>query len=619
MTRFSSLALLTSLCFSGAEATEPLRLEVRAERPAASGYGVYGLNEWHVSLPENAAPTTLADWLALQMGVSVDGQGGWQQTLNIRGATGARVQMLLEGMPINTERRAGTAVHFVDPVWLSSVSLLSGAGSTVYGAGGSAVVQLQAAEWQGLRFAHRQATQGNRQQTHIAWADDDTALGIARTAQEDGESARGLPLHDRGERLSLLLRHRFTLAGGSAELLALPARLEDVGRANADFYLARITDTPQEQHLPLRFSWQHDHLEAAAFVYPSRVHSVTDRRALDRSETRNRARDTGASLHYVDQHADWRWRVGSDVVGRQNVQAAEALLDYRTQRRIQRMALDDGQDQLLGVFAESEWHRDALSSQFALRYARQQQSANGAATIRDDGVSAHAGGIYALDEHWSLRAGLGSGWRFPSLSERFYNGVTPRGDLRGEPSLRAEHSRDAELAVQFRRAGFRGELMHWRRDYDDYIERVVINARLRSYGNIDSGTVNGQSLNLIWEPAADTLLSLRSSRMHGEAADGRRIADMAPAQHDLSLRFGIAHCELSANWHWRTALRQPGPEELALPAVNWGGVAASCPLQERWRLDLQIDNVANSDFRMSADDQSALSPGRYLSLGLAWR
>ena len=73
-----------------------------------------------------------------------------------------------------------------------------------------------------------------------------------------------------------------------------------------------------------------------------------------------------------------------------------------------------------------------------------------------------------------LRAGgqAGTGLRFPSLSERFFTGVTGRGFVAGNPALDPERSLNADLGLRW--YGDRLFLAGYvfRNEIDDYIERV---------------------------------------------------------------------------------------------------------------------------------------------------
>ena len=67
--------------------------------------------------------------------VNINGQGGQIQNINIRGFSRWRVQSLIDGVPITSDRRAGASVSFVAPSLIEQVSVLPGATSTYLGSG----------------------------------------------------------------------------------------------------------------------------------------------------------------------------------------------------------------------------------------------------------------------------------------------------------------------------------------------------------------------------------------------------------------------------------------------------------------------------------------------------
>ena len=52
------------------------------------------------------------------------------------------------------------------------------------------------------------------------------------------------------------------------------------------------------------------------------------------------------------------------------------------------------------------------------------------------------------------QAEAGTGFRFPTLSELYFNGVTPRGDTLGNPRLEPETNRALQLSVAWEQAGW---------------------------------------------------------------------------------------------------------------------------------------------------------------------
>jgi hypothetical protein len=73
----------------------------------------------YVGIDELATATgSISEALTLQPSVSLNGQPGLFQTLNIRGLARQRVQSFLNGMRLTSERRGGVSASFLDPLLL---------------------------------------------------------------------------------------------------------------------------------------------------------------------------------------------------------------------------------------------------------------------------------------------------------------------------------------------------------------------------------------------------------------------------------------------------------------------------------------------------------------------
>ncbi len=67
--------------------------------------------------------------------INLNGQGGLMQTFSLRGFSRWRVRTLIEGVPIYTDRRAGSAAEFLADEFVQSVYIMQGASSTYLGSG----------------------------------------------------------------------------------------------------------------------------------------------------------------------------------------------------------------------------------------------------------------------------------------------------------------------------------------------------------------------------------------------------------------------------------------------------------------------------------------------------
>ena len=117
------------------EPTWDARIAVKAElREAASG--PTGASSTVIDPAEtDGATSTVAEVVATSPGVSLNGQGGHFQVFSIRGVSRHRVMNLVSGIRINSERRAGAPVSFIDPLLLGTVEVQRGPSTTFHGSG----------------------------------------------------------------------------------------------------------------------------------------------------------------------------------------------------------------------------------------------------------------------------------------------------------------------------------------------------------------------------------------------------------------------------------------------------------------------------------------------------
>jgi hypothetical protein len=72
------------------------------------------------------APVDVQDMLVRIPGVGATGQNGAFETFSIRGSGGNGILVLLGGMPITAQRRAGVPISFVEPALLGALSVTRG-------------------------------------------------------------------------------------------------------------------------------------------------------------------------------------------------------------------------------------------------------------------------------------------------------------------------------------------------------------------------------------------------------------------------------------------------------------------------------------------------------------
>lgn len=599
-------------------------LVVHGSRAIASGYEARGTDVQRIEIDAaDVLPSSMASMLTQLSGVAENGQGGWVQMYSVRGVSRQRVLTFLAGIPIITDRRAGTAAHFVDPALLGEATVMAGPASSIYGVGAlGGIVQFFPRQLDGAVAGVQVDDNGNGRAGYAGWGDADTTLMLAGLRRDDSEAADGAIINDHGERWSALLQQRWQLADGELQLIALPSLMNDVGRANANFYNNRITNTPDEDHLPIRLSYRGSGgWEAAWFVHDNFVSNVTERVGTSVTTVDNAATDTGLSVQQPWQRGALRGRFGADWLGRLHVDAEETLYTLASGSTVQRQALDQGEEQQFSLFTEMETDAFGGELQWGLRLTAQQQSAGGESSSDDEAYATHLGWERLFADRWFVFSSIGSAVRFPALTERYYNGTTGRGTLVGNAELEPETALSFDLGVRTRWAGAVLTAQIFRQQVDDYIEQIVVQdtPQINSYVNLDRGTIDGLELDARW-PVSDSLtLALSAHRIRGESAAGEPLADIPADRWRVGLEQQFQHCTLALNWNWRQDKTDIGADEIELAAADYGEGSMQCELNAHWRAALVVSNASDELYLANADSQAALLPGRQISLRLSWQ
>ncbi|MDX1501277.1 MAG: TonB-dependent receptor [Thermoanaerobaculia bacterium] len=576
--------------------------------------------------PEDRAapPSTLAELVTAVPGVSENGQGGIFQTYSVRGISRQRVMTLVAGMRIESERRAGAAVSFVDPLLMRSVDVLRGPSSSYYGSGAlGGVVQLFPRVHEGLSAAAGYRGQGGESYQTVGWGDGGWSLGLAHRRAGDAETPAGDRLPSGFEQLSAVAERDWQAGGLLYQVTAIGAVGRDIGKPNSDFPV-RTTVYPEEEHLLLRFALRSpDRWRLEAWVHPNELSTrVVESDRLRRSELANDATDFGLNFQReLDLTGPVSARVGIDYFGRRSVRAEERIspLPGLLAPEILQLTLDDaGQDEA-GLYGAAEWNVGTLTLLAGGRYAWQRQTNGGGPGESEGALTGFAGVLAPLGGGWELAANLGTGLRFPSLSERFFSGVTGRGRVVGNADLEAESSVAADLGLRYfgERLFLTGAL--FRTEIDDYIERVEIEPDLLTFVNLTSGAIEGVELEGAYQVTAAWSLSFGGHRMRGREEGGKPLADVPATRLHLGAAGGGERGRHAARFAVRDAKGDPGPGEMAIPSAELLSASFTRHLSDDLRVTVSGTNLLDREFFGSADDKAVLSPGRSIGVELGWR
>lgn len=194
----------------------------------------------------------------------------------------------------------------------------------------------------------------------------------------------------------------------------------------------------------------------------------------------------------TDPHGSY----GIDYFGRRGVDADERVESLAGEPLeggsfTSARTLDGASEDEAAAYGTVRWSWGPATFQAGGRLTWQHQTNEGAPSREDTAGTAFLGLVRSLANGFELTANLGTGSRFPNLSERFFTGTTGRGQVIGNPDLDAESSRNLDLGLRWF-----GDQAFWNVQFfdlriDAYIERIDMADGTRTFVNLTSGTIRG--------------------------------------------------------------------------------------------------------------------------------
>lgn len=590
--------------------------------PGESGYTPSSSSASVIDVSRLATPAaTLTDIVATAPGVAENGQGGIFQTYSIRGVARQRVLTLISGMRIVGERRAGVSASFLDPGLIGKVDVLRGPSSTYYGSGAlGGVIQMFPREFDGttVELGYESNGEGTRQM--VGWGEGGWSLGVARRTSGEGETPNGDVLNDGYEQASTVLTRAWKRGGLDYSVLALASQGVDIGKSNTDFP-DRLTLYPEENHAVLRFAVRSDKgWGFEAWAHPNDLETEVERDSFV-TTTMNEAFDMGFNFHgrrRWDAHTSLRF--GVDYFGRRKVEARETIrpLNGRAGPEVMQTPLDGMEDEL-GLYGAFERNWSGTVLLVGGRLAAQRQSEVDTVTRDQTALSGFVGLVVPLRSGLELAANLGSGLRFASLSERYFDGVTPRGSVVSNPDLEPERALSTDLALRYYGSRLFLSAGAFRTRVEDYIERIELAPDELTFVNLTEGDIVGLEIDGAYRLSADWSLAFGGHALEGRASDDMPLADVPADQVFVRASWRHGRWSVAQRWEHRFAKGDPGSGENAIDGAELVSAVLAFEVREGLTLGLTARNLLDESYFTSADDKAPLARGRSLGLTLAWR
>ncbi len=597
---------------------------------------------------EQRPPQRVVDALESVAGASKLGEGA-DSVPALRGLARGRTLILLDGARVSAERRAGPSATFVDPASLSSVEVLRGPGSVVYGSdafgGVLNIVTRDPDTGDRVGRVNLEGTTGGQNQfAGMAWislpvAGGDLALEAHAVDAGDAEAGDGAPIENSSFG-STGGSVRFVRVLGSGRLRASLQldRIDDLGKAAIDSSDSRAL-YPNEDSDRLTVGWigsgpgAWDAFEAALFygtyeivLDRDRAPTATSNRRIDSSDTS--AQDAQLRGVAGRELGGGRLQLGVDLHSRFDLEAMVGRIDYDVDavtvvRATEAAAIESAEQWNGGLFAT--WSRPlgaqwtlGLGARGDLVETKNRGGFFGDDAQSEDALSGNLSLTWAPAAGWSATGQVARGFRVPTLSDRYFRGPSGRGFVIGNPDLDPESSLQFDLAL--RRTVGRTSIAVYGYHYeiDDLIERYLDGADFR-FRNRGQAAIEGAELELQSRLNDRWALEGGAAWSRGRTDGDATIDDIAAPNLFLVARYADAWGYAFARVALVDAKDDPGPTELSRDGYALFDLGAGWQLREALELRLTVRNVFDEGYSGAADNSADRSPGRSIALALQGR
>ena len=219
---------------------------------------------------------------------------------------------------------------------------------------------------------------------------------------------------------------------------------------------------------------------------------------------------------------------------------------------------------------------------------------------------------------------LATGFREPTISERYYRGVTGRGFVIENPALDAERSRHLDLVWHRETSRLQLEASAFLVRIEDVVVRELLGegtgpagADLFRFDNVGEATIRGVELAASGSLGGGHTFTVSAHALRGEDGDARPLEGIPAHGVFLGWRHNSAGGRgFRVDLELRDDDRRAAPGEQETPGFARVDAGASFPLSAAALLELSVANVLDQSYLSSSRGGAPEAPGATLRIAL---
>jgi outer membrane receptor protein involved in Fe transport len=236
---------------------------------------------------------------------------------------------------------------------------------------------------------------------------------------------------------------------------------------------------------------------------------------------------------------------------------------------------------------------------------------------RDDTfLSLYVGSIFQVSSRLSLLANIGRSFRFPTISELFYTGLTGRGTVFGNPDLSPEESLNFDVGVRYLHDRFYASLFGFSNGIDAMIQKYSGTALEEYfYRNLTRGRITGIEGELYVSVMKDVEFFFNFHHMRGGEKDTDAALNyIPPTRFTFWGKYSPGRFWVEPRVTLSAAVDDPGPLEIETDGYVLFDTIFGYEVSRNLTFLAILQNILDETYRPSADESGVDAPGRGLVL-----
>ena len=566
---------------------------------------------------------------------------------SLRGLARGRTLLLIDGARVTTERRAGPSATYLDPFFLQAVEVTRGPGSVAYGSdafgGVINAVTKQPERGAPMRMRVRGLLgAGLPEQTLGIEVSDGFERGgaifQARYRNFDAyQSPNGEVFNSQASDRGFFGRFSHEVGQGNFSVGWQTDQGRDIGRPD-NRGREQVTVYPREDSNRLTTSydmdprWGFSRVLFEGFLGSHRL--VTERVKSDIQGGLKRfmasdvsAGDFGIRGKTIRPVGRARINIGFDVNGRIGLEAIDSFQLTDTEVGLvddsRQLAIENARRIDSAVYASTEalvGSHLTVAGGFRIDHVttRNRGGVFGDLETSNDAISGFSSIKIDLGGGNQMTGQFAHGFRDPTLSDRYFFGVSGRGVVIGNPDLKPEYANQFDLAFRSGTGRRRWAIYLYRYQFESLIERFETMEDVFSFRNRGEAIIQGLEFEFQSQVAANLNIDLNASISQGRSIDnGESLADIPAPNIKIEI-----NKEFSETLYGDVRLavfakdERPGPTEVETPSYTLIDLGAGWYIRETFQLRGTIRNLLNKIYPTSPDRRAVLAPGINMVISL---